>query len=49
MTGSGALATLTFVALAPGTARVNVTDLTLLNTQNAPSTVTLGSIPVAIQ
>lgn len=49
VTGSGALATLTFVALSPGTARINVTDLTLLNAQNMPSNVTLSSIPVAIQ
>lgn len=47
--GTGAVATLTFVALAPGNARVTVTEVGLRDTQNRPTEVSLGAIPVAIQ
>jgi general secretion pathway protein D len=47
--GSGAAATLNFVALAPGVARVTVTEIGLKDTQNRAIEVSLGAIPVAIQ
>jgi hypothetical protein len=49
VTGSGQLATLTFVALTPGAGRVTVTDLNVLDTQNQAGAVALGSIAVAIR
>ncbi len=49
VTGSGALATLTFVALAPGAGRITVTDLNVLDTQNQAGAVALGSIAVTIR
>lgn len=49
VTGSGALATLTFVALAPGAGRITVTDLNVLDTQNQAGAVALGSIQVTIR
>jgi hypothetical protein len=49
VSGSGAVATLTFVALTPGLARVTVTELGLKNSQNQSIDVSLGTIPVTIQ
>lgn len=47
--GSGAIASLTFVALAPGSGRITVTELGLMDTQNRASNVALSSVPVAVQ
>lgn len=47
--GSGAIATLTFVALAPGSGRITVTELGLMDTQNRASNVALSAVPVAVQ
>ncbi len=47
--GSGAIATLTFVALAPGSGRINVTEMGLMDTQNRASNVALSAVPVAVQ
>ncbi len=47
--GSGSVATLTFVALAPGSGRVTVTEMGLMDTQNRATTVALSAVPVAIQ
>ncbi len=49
VSGSGSVATLTFVALAPGQARVTVNELGLKNSQNQPVDVGLGAIPINIQ
>ena len=49
VSGSGALATLNFVAIAPGSGRVTVTELGLTDSQNRGTTVTLGAVPVAVQ
>jgi hypothetical protein len=49
VTGTGTLATLTFVALAPGAGRVTVSDLNVLNTQNQASTPATGSVAINIQ
>jgi len=47
--GTGAVATLTFVALAPGSGRISVTELGLMDTQNRASNVSLNAVPVAVQ
>lgn len=49
VTGSGAVAVLNFVAIAAGSGRITVTELSLADTQNRGMTVTLGSVPVAVQ
>lgn len=47
--GSGAMATLTFVALATGSGRITVTEMGLKDTQNRAATVALNSVPVTVQ
>jgi general secretion pathway protein D len=47
--GTGAVATLTFVALAPGSGRINVTEMGLMDTQNRATAVALSGIPVTVQ
>ncbi len=47
--GSGPIASLTFVALAPGSGRITVTELGLMDTQNRASNVALSAVPVAVQ
>ena len=47
--GTGAVATLTFVALAPGSGRVTVTEMGLMDTQNRAATVALSAVPVTIK
>jgi general secretion pathway protein D len=47
--GSGSVATLTFVALAPGSGRITVTELGLMDTQNRASNVALSAVPVTVQ
>jgi general secretion pathway protein D len=47
--GSGNIATLTFVAAAPGTARVNISEFGLRDTQNRTAQIMLGSVPVTIR
>ncbi len=47
--GSGPVATLTFVALAPGSGRITVTEFGLRDVQNRTTDVSLGAVPVAIQ
>jgi general secretion pathway protein D len=49
ISGSGAVATLTFVALAPGASQINVTEVGLLDTQNRPARVAPASIAVTIR
>jgi general secretion pathway protein D len=49
VSGSGAVATLTFVALAPGSGRINVTEMGLMDTQNRTVAVALSAVPVAVQ
>jgi general secretion pathway protein D len=49
VSGSGAVATLTFVALMPGTGRVTVTEMGLTDTQNRSSAVALSAVPVTVQ
>jgi general secretion pathway protein D len=48
VSGSGPVATLTFVALASGSGRVTVTEMAVTDTQNRPVAVALGTVPVAI-
>jgi general secretion pathway protein D len=47
--GTGTLATLTFVALAPGSDRITVTELGLRNSQNVVVPVAGGNVPVTIR
>jgi general secretion pathway protein D len=47
--GSGALATLTFVALMPGSGRITVSEIGLLDTQNRAANVALSAVPVTVQ
>lgn len=49
ITGSGAVATLNFVAVGRGQGSVSVTELGLKNSQTQPMNVTLGSVPVTVQ
>jgi hypothetical protein len=49
VSGSGAVAVMNFVAIGKGTATVSVTDMALKNSQDQPTTVTLGGVQVAIQ
>jgi hypothetical protein len=49
ITGSGAAATLTFVAIGAGSGKVAVTEMGLMDTNNRTATVTLGALPVAVQ
>jgi hypothetical protein len=47
--GSGAVAVLTFVALMPGSGRITVTEMGLMDTQNRAANVALSAVPVAVQ
>ncbi len=47
--GNGAVAVLTFVALAPGLGRITVTELGLMDTQNRAANVALSAVPVTVQ
>jgi len=49
VSGSGPVATLSFVALASGSGRVTVTEMSVSDAQNRSLPVTLGTVPVAIQ
>lgn len=49
ISGSGPVAVLTFVSLAPGMAQVTVSDLGLRDTQNRSPMVTLGTFPITIR
>jgi general secretion pathway protein D len=49
ITGTGAVATLSFVAVGRGQGSVSVTELGLKNSQTQPMNVTLGSVPVTVQ
>jgi general secretion pathway protein D len=49
ISGSGTVATLTFVATGPGSGAVTVAELGLTNTRNQQQSVTLGAVPVAVQ
>jgi general secretion pathway protein D len=49
VSGSGAVATLTFNAVGKGTGTVSMTGATLANSQSQPLPVLLGSVPVTIE
>lgn len=49
ISGSGTVATLTFVGTGPGSGMITVAELALTNTRNQQQSVTLGAIPVAVQ
>ncbi|MCU1336648.1 MAG: type and secretion system protein [Bryobacterales bacterium] len=49
ISGSGPVAVLNFVAVAPGTGSVTVTELALRNSQSQPVPVALGSVSVAVK
>ena len=49
VSGSGPVAILNFVAVAPGTAAVTVTEMGLKNAQSQAIPVTLGSVSVAVK
>jgi general secretion pathway protein D len=49
VTGSGPVAVLNFVAVAPGNGSVTVTEMGLKNTQSQAVPVSLGSVSVAVQ
>jgi len=49
VSGSGAIATLNFVAVGAGSSTVSLTGSVVQNSQQQPVTVTLGELPVKIQ
>jgi hypothetical protein len=49
VTGSGALATLNFIAVGKGSTKVQVTELGLKNTQSVTVAAALGELPVTVQ
>jgi len=49
VSGTGAVASLNFVAIGRGSATITVTELGLKNSQDQPVSVTLGGLPVAVQ
>ncbi|MEP7352192.1 MAG: cohesin domain-containing protein, partial [Acidobacteriota bacterium] len=49
VSGSGSAASLTFVAIGAGSGRVTVTEMGLTDATNRPVSVSLGSLPVAVQ
>ena len=49
VSGSGAVATLNFVAVAPGSGTITVTELSATDATGEEMPVTLGAVPVAVQ
>ena len=49
VSGTGAVASLNFVAIGRGSATITVTEMGLKNSQDQPVSVTLGGLPVAVQ
>lgn len=49
VSGSGAIATLSFVAVGKGSSKVTVVDTSLKNSQQQLLTITLGELPVTVQ